>query len=661
LGQLADRATRLSPAKLDLSARWARSTAPLASPPDTLDVEGALGATRLTAKVGHADADPNGLEGTLLLDAPDAAALLQQVGAPASSASNLGGGRVSASLRGRWGDTLEAQIAATIGGVDLTWRGQFAPQGLAADGAPAVSGAGSLKAVNAGPLLAALGIMSPTATPAVPAEASARMNWRSGQLDLAQLKGAIGATHVSGDLTYRPAPPEPPPGPALTQLAPAESDLKLAEAIVGGASAPPAAKPQLEGALSLDRLSLATLAGLSLGSPPSAQGKTRWSDAKFTAGLIGGPSADIALKIAGLDIADNLVARNVSTRLKLGRGLVGLDDLSMSIADGAAHGRATIRRNGPDASLSGRISVDSIVVDRPSLAGRLSGALEFSATGQSPGALIAGLAGAGQIQHASARIPHLDQGALGRIVARAQSSDYAIDEVNISHALDVELNKQMLRIPDGNAPLSLVSGVIHLGPVDLPGPTDDAKLEVTFDLQSYALGLRVAFTELRAPKFWSGSPPAVSVVLKGPVDAPTRRIDSSLLVAGLSAQAIARETDRIAALESDIRERAFFNRRLKADQFLRRRELELEAYALAQQRQKWEADRRRVEEETLKAADEKRKAAADPSLAPLPPPLPDPTSRDPLQSTNRAQSPSPPPLPAPRPTQPGAASPGNLY
>jgi hypothetical protein len=152
--------------------------------------------------------------------------------------------------------------------------------------------------------------------------------------------------------------------------------------------------------------------------------------------------------------------------------------------------------------------------------------------------------------------------------------------------------------------------------------------------------------------------------MKGPIEAPDREIDASLLVAGLSAQAIARETERIADLDSDIRERAFFNRRLKAGQFMRRRELELETYAIEQARLKSEADRRRVEAETFKADEEKRKAVAPgPPTAPAPTaPLPIPD--DPLQSSNSLPPILQPPVPRPRPPnapQPNDPTAGGLY
>ncbi|MGA2793127.1 MAG: hypothetical protein ABSE69_06265, partial [Roseiarcus sp.] len=643
---LIDRSAALSPTKLTLNAQSSGASGDIAALADSLSIDGTAGVTRISAKLDHPAGDARALSGTLSLDAPDAAPLLRQIGLSAVSLSGLGRGRIAASVRGRWGEDLEGEIGASLASADLAWRGRLSPKALEADDVPIFEGSGSIKAINAAPLLAVLGVASPGLTLAIPTDISAQLTWRGDQLKLSQLKGAVGRVHFAGDLTYRSAPTQPIP------LIPTDPDLALAQAVADGNSATPAPQPQLEGAVSVDRLPLSALTGLALGPPQATMTGALWSDVKFSAGLANAPSADIALKIAALDVADNLVAYDASARLKLGRGFVSLDELSTHVAGGAVAGRVTIRRDGPDASLAGRLSIEPVVVERPSFVGRLSGGMEFAATGQSASALVAGLAGTGQIRISGARIPRLDQGAVGRIVEKAESSDYAIDETNVNHALDLEFNKQALRIPDANAPASLTAGVVRFGPFGARDARDEAKLDASFDIRSFVLEIRTALTELQTPKFWSGAPPAVNVVLKGPIEAPAREIDSSLLVAGLSAQAIARETERIAALESDIRERAFFNRRLKANQFMRRRELELEAYALEKARLKWEEDRRRVEAETLKADEEKRRAATpDPSLA-LSPPAPAATPRDPLQSATSTFSPPPQaPLPAPRPPQ----------
>ncbi len=241
--------------------------------------------------------------------------------------------------------------------------------------------------------------------------------------------------------------------------------------------------------------------------------------------------------------------------------------------------------------------------------GRIGASLAFASTGQSPSALVAGLVGEGQVETAGVAIPRLDPGALGRVLAKAQAPDASIDETNIAHALGVELDRQPMSLPDGTAPAAMSAGVIHVGPVDIAGQGGRASTSADFDLRSQNLTIRATFAEAGGGKFWSGPPPSVAVAVTGSVDAPARQIDAAAFAAGLAAQAIARESDRIAALEADIRERAFFNRRLKAEQFMRLREAELAAYEADQARIKSEQDRKRVEDELLKASEAQEKTA----------------------------------------------------
>ena len=152
------------------------------------------------------------------------------------------------------------------------------------------------------------------------------------------------------------------------------------------------------------------------------------------------------------------------------------------------------------------------------------------------------------------------------------------------------------------------------------------------------------FTEARGGKFWIGPPPAVDVSLIGGLAAPARRIDASPLAAGLAAQAIGRDTDRISALEADIRERAWFNRRLKAEKYMRQREAELAAFAADQARQKAEEDRRKAEDDRRRAEEDasRERAAAESACRhakPAPPPNP------PADAAESAPPPSPPPTP----------------
>ena len=348
-----------------------------------------------------------------------------------------------------------------------------------------------------------------------------------------------------------------------------------------------------------------------LGVAPSSKAGVRWSDAKFAPALLKSPPADIGVKIAALDLSEGAPARNFAARLRLAADKLDLDDMAMDVAGGRASGRLTVRRQGPTAAVTGKIGLEGVAVERPALRGRLGAWLEFAGTGDSANAILGGLVGQGDLKLSGATIPHLDPNALNRVMAKTEAPDAPIDETNIAHSLSLELDRQPLALPDANATAILNSGVLRVGPVHLAEPNGSAVATGEFDLRSLSLGIRAVFEDAHAGKFWSGPPPSVAVSLRGGLDGLQRDIDASSLAAGLAAQAIALESDRIAALEADLRERAYFNRRLKAEQFLARREAEIEAFKAEQERLKFEAERKRVEDARLKDSEDREKAAAE--------------------------------------------------
>jgi hypothetical protein len=249
------------------------------------------------------------------------------------------------------------------------------------------------------------------------------------------------------------------------------------------------------------------------------------------------------------------------------------------------------------------------------------------------------------------------------VLAKAQTPDAPLDETNIAFAFGNELNRAPLAIPDGSAPLSLSAGVAKIGPIKIPEGQGDEALNADFDLRTLTTQARFTLTSSASDlKFWSGPPPSAGVTVDNALEAPKRQIDISSLSAALAAQAIARETDRISTLEADIRERAFFNRRLKGERLMDRREQEIQDWEVEQARLKGQAERLHSLEEAEKAADaeaakraaeaataqkaEEEKGAAD--------------SVDPAKGGEGGQSTRAPfaPAPAPKSDQVGANGPG---
>jgi len=287
----------------------------------------------------------------------------------------------------------------------------------------------------------------------------------------------------------------------------------------------------------------------------------------------------------------------------------------MKLPGGAVSGRATLRRSRETATLDGALKVEPLPVRRGAFSGRVGGHVDFASTGRSVAALIAGLAGGGTAEFSGAALAASDPDALDRVVTAAQAPDAQIDETNVAYRFAASLDKGPLAIPDGSAPVSLSAGTIKLGPVAIARPHVEASLEASLDLVRLAVETRL---QLNGPgaalKFWSGPNPSATVTLEDALGAPKRQVDVAGLSAGLATEAITRESDRIASLEADIRERAFFNRRLKGERFLDRRNAEIEDWRAEQERMRGLAQHlaeQRSEEQRLAA----EKAAAEKAAA----------------------------------------------
>ena len=617
-----DRADGLSPAKMTLEARASGPGAIGDVALDAARADGVAGQTHFTLTAQRARGEPGRVAASFTLEAPDGSALIRQFGLKAPAAPS-GAARVEGAANGGWTDGFDARLSASIAGADLAWRGRFAPEATG-DDAAILFGAATMKTNDATALLAAFGLGPSSAAPPTPVDLSADVVLRGGAFGFPRVSATVAGVKLAGRLRWRPA------ADAVAAAA-IDPDVALAQSIAG--EAPPAAA-EIDGELSLDHASLPGLLSLPLGvaSPPKPGAK--WSDAPFAPPLVSPPPLDVSLKIGALDLADGLPARNATARLRIDRGAFAVDDFALEALGGRASGGFTLRRDGAMTTLNGRVALDSIALDRGAVRGRFGASLSFAGAGPTPSALVAGLVGEGQVDASGVAIARLDPDALGRVLAKAQAADAGLDQANLAQALASELDKQPLAVPDGTAPATMNSGVIHVASRDWAEKGGRATVGADFDLRSQDLTLRATLAAAAAGKFWSGPPPSVAATVVGALDAPTRQIDSSGLVAGLAAQAIARESDHITTLEQDIRERAYFVRRLKAEQYMHRREAELAAWQAEQARIRADEERKRRADE-LKASEAQgppAPAPASPAAASPPVAAPKPSPVDPTAS-----------------------------
>jgi len=569
---LRDRAATLSPFEGTFRVEAMAAPGDAALVPTRLGLDGTAGGTHVSAG-WTPDRPDDGRDAatravTLSLDAaaPEAAGLLRQFGLAAGDAG-LGAARISGTARGSLAGGFAAEARARIGATTLSYRGR-AQVGLGA-------GRLDLQSDDVRPLLASLGVVPAAATAArpvaaIPVAAGGDFGWTGARLSLRHMAGSIGAAAGTGDLFLDLTPRKPGSG----------TDRSI-----------------LTGALTLDRLPAETLLGLALGDPvgaaggasPTMAGTGAWSDTPFGPPALALPASQVALKLDSLPIGGpipgSLEARAVALNLRTGNGAVTFADIAGRLGGGTIGGALTLRHDGSTAALSGRVTWNDVALDLDGLSGRIGGTVDLSGTGDSPAALVASLAGPGSLTLAGGALARTDPEAPARTAAdidrRAGAADLdgtGIDSGEVGRSLAAELDRGPLALGDQTAPATLAGGVLRSASFHAESPraalsprarTDaggwQADTEVSVDLGRLGMTTRTTLRPRGTAAERKAEGGDVIARLSGPLGGQARRdVDATGFVIAMQARALARVQDRIDMTEQDLRERAAFNRQLKA-------------------------------------------------------------------------------------------------
>ncbi len=352
-------------------------------------------------------------------------------------------------------------------------------------------------------------------------------------------QGRIGAIDVTGELTVNPASRS------------VSGALRL-----GSASVP----------------ALVTWAGLNPSAPPRPG--TIWSIARFPEAQPMPFNAEVALAVAEVDLGEGRVGRNGEGTLLIGADSIALRPFRVDYGGITVSGELSANRQGGRAALAGEIGFSDLLALSPTAqtvaGGRLGARLRFGASGETPTAMVANVSGAGQARWSGIAIANLSPRAATE-VARAQAGTEgafpSAEEIarRIGAALDAGPFIPTQR--DQEIPVTLSAGVLRFGP--LIGETAEARLsgQFTFDLRSLAIEGRANIQATGSPPGWIGGAPQFAVSWQAQAGQPamTRTVDAVPMVNGLAALRLSREVEKIEQMEADDRERAFHNRRLRAE------------------------------------------------------------------------------------------------
>lgn len=586
-----------------------------------LSLEGRLGETNATAAI---DLEPDGEiaagPGLVIeLANADAGVLLRQLGLAAATAGAPG------RLR------LEAGGRTTLTALDIKVEGMLAGARLALQGTvphvrtgPAFEGTLALEAADVAPLARTLLVMTPAVAPGTPLTLRSGVDLRNLKITLPALDVVLAGAPVRGELAFN-----------LLEFG------------------------RIAGQLRLGRVDARAFAPLIFGSVPAPSSASRATAPGWRRDPLGPAQnlplpGDVWIEAERLVLDQGVELEQPKFVFRFERGVVFVDHAEGMLGSGRLRGQATLRRNGPQANLAARLVVDRAalgdVLGGMGLSGQVSGTVDLGTLGETPAALAGNLSGIGRLSVADLAIARLDPSGLARALRGAPTDSGVTTVETITRLLDEQFSAGGLRRAGLDLGISIANGVVRTGPVPLAARPTAVDFNLSADLRSGQLDARAVVTTNDQPKDWPGAPPQAAVLWKGPVAQPQRSLDVGPLVNGLTVLALAREVEKIEALDQDARERAFFNRRLKASQDeQRRREEDLrraeEARLQEEARLKAEEVRLKAEEARVRAEEARRRAAEDerlrrlttpevPSAVPLPPAVPPPI---------------PVPLPVPRP------------
>ena len=581
----AARAPRLNSVRLSVKIDAAPLGTDTPSRVTSYSVDGLVGGTRLVAAVKPEGADALAI--SLALDAPATGLLLRQLGFEVPAGVGSGSGRINFAAR-KHGETVDdISLDANLAGTAVTYRGN-ATQGKAA-----------LKSANIAPLLQVLGAASPEQAKSGPAsgaaaDASADATVSPERVDIRNLAGTLAGSRFDGALAWRL-------GAAPNSVLPDDA-------------------PRVSGSFNIARASLATFASLSLGPQQPVKAGALWSDAPLGSGLGNPPRSEIGIAVGTLDLTNTLQGHDASFVLRMAPGRTSIEGLAVSAAGGRVGGRVDVQRDGAVAAVAGKLSLDGVQMTQGPVRGKLTATLDFASTGDSQLALAQGLAGSGELSLMSGQINGLDPVAFTRVLALAANDKLVLVDQSVASVLASELDRAAMPVNAARLPVTLAGGVARTNSVLLSQTPARVEGVATLDFRALGLELHATMTSAAAPKIWTGAPPQFAIDWKGPWPTAERRLDVSQLVNGLASVAIQRESERLATIDADIRERAFFNRRLKALEQERERE---RLRLLAEQeaaRQALEEDRRKAMESARQQTDILRRQAPDATRIDLPRP-----------------------------------------
>ncbi len=310
----------------------------------------------------------------------------------------------------------------------------------------------------------------------------------------------------------------------------------------------------LQGDIEADHVDGAALIAGGIGMPAAVSKSVAWSwsSEPFGTGVFGDYAGQVKIKTRQFALLPQLIAREFSATLSLGKDEFSLDNMAGDVAGGQLSGRLSFRTAEDGLRTQAKLALTGVDAAgllssgaRPAVTGTLALTGETEGTGLSPVALIGSLRGAGKITLTDGQFAGLDPRAFDA-VTHAVDQGLAIDPPRISDVVSKALQSGRLAVKRTEATIAVSAGQVRLSKFSADSRDAQLSLAGNLDLTDGTIDARLVLAGMNEQ---AGSRPDIFMALKGPVTAPTRSIDISALTGWLTLRAVANQAKQLQEIE----------------------------------------------------------------------------------------------------------------
>jgi hypothetical protein len=481
------------------------------------------------------------------IEGPEAArvvaALLGSGGA--SGSDNARPGQILFKAGGLPADGLTTIASIDAGDLALDFRGQVSLK----DTGNKFGGDLEIKGADVARVATIAGLTPPLKVDALPMSGSMKISASDGALDLDRMSLLIGGSELRGKLSLAPA---------------GERHRVAAQLTVGQLSVARLLGPVLDQRLAITGTVEQALSGQ----------QSPWPDEPFDTAVLDGFEGSIKLDASRLTLTPLLGLDHASLDIGLAPGKLDVKQVAGDIPGGRLQASFALERRPGSIELTGGANVEATLEalaparagNTPRAVGPLKAAVEFSARGGNPRALMAALQGKGTVEIGDARLATLWPGALGTAIEAAMKVEADRVGPTLRQQLLDGLAEGQLPLGPGTVAVDIVDGQLRSKPIVADTDQGRASGTANLDLRSFAFDSEWRLERKRANDKIDekAALPAAIVQYRGPVTA------LSALETRIGTDALERElTAR--KMELDLEE---LERLRQADEARRRSELE---------------------------------------------------------------------------------------